>query len=189
MTTLVRARHLTPDSHVVIARTFGEIHDSAVPTAHGGPPEVNVLDVVAPNGNGTDRWHSDSPFIPEPTDATFLNAEMQRRLPPMTHPVVRTLPCSAACGDRPATSSSTTTGACSTSRSLTTPTAGSRTSSRARVPARREPPTVHGAPVKTSLRLRRARSSCNGGQGRVIDGRLPLLEAGGSGREARSGGS
>ena len=144
-----RAQHLTPEQHVAFARQFGELHYSAVPTAHGGPPEVNVLDMVAPKGNGSDRWHSDSPFLPEPTDATFLNAvmmpptggdtcfanmydaydnlsepmkryvdglqavhdvsttlylavekgnsdfdvaEMQRRLSPVTHPVVRTHP-------------------------------------------------------------------------------------------------
>jgi taurine dioxygenase len=144
-----RGQHLTPEQHVAFARQFGEIHYSAVPTAHGGPPEVNVLDMVKPKGNGSDRWHSDSPFLPEPTDATFLNAvlmpttggdtcfanmydaydnlsepmkryvdglyavhdvsttlrlavekgnstfdvaEMQRRLPPVTHPVVRTHP-------------------------------------------------------------------------------------------------
>lgn len=144
-----RAQDLTPDQHVAFARQFGEMHYSAVPTAHGGPPEINVLDMVAPKGNGSDRWHSDSPFLPEPTDATFLNAvmmpptggdtcfanmydaydnlsepmkryvdglfavhdvsttlylavdkgnsdfdvaEMQRRLPPVTHPVVRTHP-------------------------------------------------------------------------------------------------
>jgi taurine dioxygenase len=144
-----RGQHLSPDQHVAFAKQFGEIHYSAVPTAHGGPPEVNVLDMVAPKGNGSDRWHSDSPFLPQPTDATFLNAvmmpptggdtcfanmydaydnlgepmkryvdglsavhdvtttlrlavekgnsdfdvaEMQRRLPPVTHPVVRTHP-------------------------------------------------------------------------------------------------
>lgn len=144
-----RGQHLTPDQHVAFARQFGEIHYSAVPTAHGGPPEVNVLDMVSPKGNGSDRWHSDSPFLPRPTDATFLNAvmmpsaggdtcfanmydaydnlsepmkryveglhavhdvsttlrlavekgnsdfdvaDMQRRLPPVTHPVVRMHP-------------------------------------------------------------------------------------------------
>ena len=144
-----RAQFLDPDQHVAFARQFGEMHYSAVPTAHGGPPEINVLDMVKPKGNGSDRWHSDSPFLVEPTDATFLNAvmmpstggdtcfanmydayenlsepmkryvdglyavqdvsttlylavekgnsdfdiaEMQRRLPPVEHPVVRTHP-------------------------------------------------------------------------------------------------
>ena len=144
-----RGQFLSPDQHVAFARQFGEMHYSAVPTAHGGPPEINVLDMTAPRGNGSDRWHSDSPFLPEPTDATFLNAvvmpptggdtcfanmydaydnlsdpmkryvdglyavhdvsatlrmavdkgnsdfdiaEMQRRLPPVEHPVVRTHP-------------------------------------------------------------------------------------------------
>ncbi|MEO5841062.1 MAG: TauD/TfdA family dioxygenase [Acidimicrobiales bacterium] len=144
-----RAQFLDPDQHVAFARQFGEMHYSAVPTAHGGPPEINVLDMVKPKGNGSDRWHSDSPFLTEPTDATFLNAvmmpptggdtcfanmydaydnlsepmkryldglyavqdvtttlylavdkgnsdfdvaEMQRRLPPVEHPIVRTHP-------------------------------------------------------------------------------------------------
>ena len=144
-----RGQFLTPEQHVAFARQFGELHYSAVPTAHGGPPEVNVLDMTEPKGNGSDRWHSDSPFLEKPTDATFLNAvmmpptggdtcfanmyeayenlsdpmkryvegltavhdvtttlhlavdkgnsdfdiaEMQRRLPPMQHPVVRTHP-------------------------------------------------------------------------------------------------
>jgi taurine dioxygenase len=144
-----RGQFLSPDQHVAFARHFGEMHYSAVPTAHGGPPEINVLDMVEPKGNGSDRWHSDSPFLEHPTDATFLNAvmmpstggdtcfanmyaaydnlsepmkryvdglravhdvsgtlylavekgnsdfdvaEMQRRLPPVEHPVVRTHP-------------------------------------------------------------------------------------------------
>jgi taurine dioxygenase len=144
-----RGQHLSPEQHVAFARQWGEIHYSAVPTAHGGPPEINVLDMSTPKGNGSDRWHSDSPFLDNPTDATFLNAvmmpstggdtcfanmydayenlsepmrryvdglyavqdvtttlnlavdkgnsdfdvaEMQRRLPPVEHPVVRTHP-------------------------------------------------------------------------------------------------
>jgi len=144
-----RGQFLDPDQHVAFARQFGEMHYSAVPTAHGGPPEINVLDMTTPKGNGSDRWHSDSPFLAEPTEATFLNAvmmpptggdtcfanmydaydnlsepmkryvqglyavhdvsttlylavdkgnsdfdvaEMQRRLPPVEHPVVRTHP-------------------------------------------------------------------------------------------------
>src|SRR5262245_469335 len=144
-----RGQFLDPEQHVAFARQFGELHYTAVPTAHGGPPEVNVLDMTSPKGNGTDRWHSDSPFLEHPTDATFLNAvvmpasggdtcfanmyaayetlsepmkryvdglravhdvsatlrlavekgnsdfdvaEMQRRLPPVEHPVVRTHP-------------------------------------------------------------------------------------------------
>ena len=31
---------------------------------------------LQPKGNGADRWHSDSPFLTNPTDATFLNAVM-----------------------------------------------------------------------------------------------------------------
>jgi taurine dioxygenase len=144
-----RGQFLDPDQHVAFARQFGELHYTAVPTAHGGPPEVNVLDMTSPKGNGSDRWHSDSPFLEHPTDATFLNAvmmpatggdtvfanmyaayenlsepmkryveglravadvtatlrlavemgnsdfdvaDMQRRLPPVEHPVVRTHP-------------------------------------------------------------------------------------------------
>jgi taurine dioxygenase len=144
-----RGQHLTPDQHVAFARQFGDIHYTAVPTAHGGPPEVNVLDMATPKGNGSDRWHTDSLFLTNPTDATFLNAvmmpttggdtcfasmyaayenlsepmkryveglqavndvsttlrlavekgnsdfdvaDMQRRLPPVVHPVVRTHP-------------------------------------------------------------------------------------------------
>jgi taurine dioxygenase len=144
-----RGQHLSPEEHVAFARQFGEMHYTAVPTAHGGPPEINVLDMTEPKGNGADRWHSDSPFLANPTDATFLNAvmmpstggdtcfanmydaydnlsepmkryvdglyavhdvtttlylavdkgnstfdvgEMQRRLPPVEHPVVRTHP-------------------------------------------------------------------------------------------------
>jgi taurine dioxygenase len=145
-----RGQFLEPEQHVAFARQWGEMHYTAVPTAHGGPPEINVLDMgLQPKGNGADRWHSDSPFLTNPTDATFLNAvmmpstggdtcfanmyeaydnlsepmkryvdgltaihdvsttlhlavekgnssfdvaEMQRRLPPVEHPVVRTHP-------------------------------------------------------------------------------------------------
>ena len=144
-----RSQFLDEAQHVAFAKQFGEVHLSSVPTKHGGPPEINVLDMVKPQGNGADRWHSDNPFLPEPTMATVLNAmmipstggdtcfanmydayenlsapmkryveglhaihdvsrtlhlavdrgnsdfeiaDMQRRLPPVEHPVVRTHP-------------------------------------------------------------------------------------------------
>ena len=69
-----RSQFLDETEHVAFAKQFGEVHLSSVPTKHGGPPEINVLDQVHPKGDGADRWHSDNPFLPEPTMASALNA-------------------------------------------------------------------------------------------------------------------
>jgi len=55
-----------PDQHVAFARQFGEMHYSAMPTAHGGPPEINVLDMVDPKGNGSDAAQR-QPVLQNPT--------------------------------------------------------------------------------------------------------------------------
>jgi taurine dioxygenase len=71
-----RSQFLDETQHVAFAKQFGELHYTSVPTKHGGPPEINVLEMVNPKGNGSDRWHCDSLFLPEPTKATVLNAMM-----------------------------------------------------------------------------------------------------------------
>lgn len=77
---LFRDQHLDVDQHIAFARQFGEIHLPPVPTKHGGPPEVNVLDQVHPKGDGADLWHSDNSYIAEPAMASVLKAVMIPRV-------------------------------------------------------------------------------------------------------------
>jgi taurine dioxygenase len=69
-----RDQWLDEDQHIAFARQFGEVHLPAVPTKHGGPPEINVLDQVHPKGDGADIWHSDNSYIAEPPMGSFLKA-------------------------------------------------------------------------------------------------------------------
>ncbi len=55
-----RDQDLTPENHIAVARAFGEIKHPPVATAHGGPPEINVLDQTEPRGEGADAWHADN---------------------------------------------------------------------------------------------------------------------------------
>jgi taurine dioxygenase len=71
-----RSQFLDDAQLVAFAKQWGDLHFTSVPTKHGGPPEINVLDMTEPKGNGADRWHSDSPFLTEPTKLTILNAVM-----------------------------------------------------------------------------------------------------------------
>lgn len=77
---LFRGQHLDFDRHIAFARQFGDIHLPPVPTKHGGPPEVNVLDQVHPKGDGADLWHSDNSYIAEPPMGSVLHAVM---IPPV----------------------------------------------------------------------------------------------------------
>ena len=73
-----RDQDLTTERHIAFARHFGEIMRPPVRTAHGGPPEINVLDQTRPRGEGADNWHADNTYTncllytsPSPRDATL----------------------------------------------------------------------------------------------------------------------
>ena len=67
-----REQDLTPESHIAFARRFGEIKKPPVPTAHGGPPEINVLDQTRPRGEGADNWHADNTYTRTPPMGSLL---------------------------------------------------------------------------------------------------------------------
>jgi len=67
-----REQDLTPESHIAFARHFGEIKLPPVSTAHGGPPEVNVIDQTDPGGEGADAWHADNTYTSEPPMGSLL---------------------------------------------------------------------------------------------------------------------
>jgi taurine dioxygenase len=69
-----REQFLDEEQHLALARAFGEVHLPPVPTKHGGPPEINVLDQVHPRGDGADRWHSDNSYIAVPPMGSLLKA-------------------------------------------------------------------------------------------------------------------
>jgi taurine dioxygenase len=67
-----RDQDLTPESHIAFARHFGEIKLPPVATAHGGPPEVNVIDQTDPRGEGADAWHADNTYTAAPPMGSLL---------------------------------------------------------------------------------------------------------------------
>jgi taurine dioxygenase len=69
-----RRQFLDESQHIAFARQFGDVHLPPVPTKHGGPPEINILDQVHPRGDGADRWHSDNSYIAEPPMGSVLKA-------------------------------------------------------------------------------------------------------------------
>jgi taurine dioxygenase len=70
-----RDQELSDESHVALAERFGEV---VVPIIDSGVvpsvPGLLVLDQVAPVGQGTDRWHSDSTFMERPPLGAILRA-------------------------------------------------------------------------------------------------------------------
>lgn len=67
-----RGQDLTPEQHIDFARRFGEIKHPPVATAHGGPPEINVLDQTDPRGEGADAWHADNTYTATPPMGSLL---------------------------------------------------------------------------------------------------------------------
>jgi len=63
---------ITPEQQIAFARNFGEIQVPHLPTAHGGPPEMNVLDQTDPKGDGADTWHNDSTYAEKPPMGSVL---------------------------------------------------------------------------------------------------------------------
>ena len=69
-----RDQALSPEQHIAFARHFGPIKRPPVPTHHGGPPEINVLDQRTPRGEGADNWHADNTYTATPPMASILHA-------------------------------------------------------------------------------------------------------------------
>ena len=67
-----RDQDLDTDRHIAFARRFGEIKRPPVATAHGGPPEVNVIDQDDPRGEGADNWHADNTYTETPPMGSLL---------------------------------------------------------------------------------------------------------------------
>jgi taurine dioxygenase len=67
-----RDQDLDPGSHIAFARRFGRIKLPPVATAHGGPPEINVLDQTDPRGEGADDWHADNTYTETPPMGSLL---------------------------------------------------------------------------------------------------------------------
>ena len=63
---------ITPEQQIAFARNFGEIQVPHLPTGHGGPPEMNVLDQTDPKGDGADTWHNDSTYAEKPPMGSVL---------------------------------------------------------------------------------------------------------------------
>jgi taurine dioxygenase len=64
---------ITPEQQIAFALRFGEIQQPQLRTAHGGPPEMNVLDQSSPKGDGADTWHNDSTYAPDPPMGSVLH--------------------------------------------------------------------------------------------------------------------
>jgi len=75
-----REQDLTPESHIAFARRFGRIKAPPVATAHGGPPEVNVIDQTDPSGEGADNWHADNTYTATPPMGSLLRVIRLPRL-------------------------------------------------------------------------------------------------------------
>ncbi len=67
-----RDQDLETEHHIAFAKRFGEIKRPPVATAHGGPPEVNVIDQDDPRGEGADAWHADNTYTERPPMGSLL---------------------------------------------------------------------------------------------------------------------
>ncbi len=75
-----RAQDLSPREQVAFARRFGPVGPHPFAKPHPEQIELTVLDQTTPETDGTNSWHSDSTFMPEPPLGSVLHA---RLLPPL----------------------------------------------------------------------------------------------------------
>jgi taurine dioxygenase len=68
-----RGQPITPEDHIRFARYFGAVKQPPVRTKHTPWPEINVLDQTTALGQGSDDWHSDNSYTPEPAFASVLH--------------------------------------------------------------------------------------------------------------------
>jgi taurine dioxygenase len=69
-----RDQAITPEQHLAFARQFGPVNAGVAKRTTDVVPGITVLDQVKPRGEGTDTWHSDHFFQPEPPLGTILRA-------------------------------------------------------------------------------------------------------------------
>ena len=70
---LLRAPELTPDQHMALGRSIGEIEVHAFfPNLGEGHEQVSVLD--SNEGNTATMWHTDESFLPHPPMGTLTRA-------------------------------------------------------------------------------------------------------------------
>jgi len=70
----VRDQDISLDDQVRFSRYFGEVIPGKGTRVTDEVAGVNVLDQVAPKGQGADDWHSDHMFLPEPPMGTTLRS-------------------------------------------------------------------------------------------------------------------
>jgi taurine dioxygenase len=70
----VRDQDISMQDQVRFSEYFGEIIQGKGTRVTDEVAGVNVIDQIAPKGQGTDDWHSDHMFLPEPPMGTTLRA-------------------------------------------------------------------------------------------------------------------
>src|SRR5947209_2502707 len=55
-------RSLAPEELLAFARQFGEVEIDDFQTHASAVPEIMTLDQIAPKGQGSDHWHTDSTY-------------------------------------------------------------------------------------------------------------------------------
>jgi taurine dioxygenase len=75
-----RGQALDPADQVAFARTFGRVEPHPFAKPHRDHPELTLLAQTTPETDGTNSWHTDSTFMPEPPLGSVLRAV---QLPPI----------------------------------------------------------------------------------------------------------
>ena len=70
----IRDQDISLQDQVRFSEYFGEIIQGKGTRVTDEVAGVNVIDQIAPKGHGTDDWHSDHMFLPEPPMGTTLRA-------------------------------------------------------------------------------------------------------------------
>jgi taurine dioxygenase len=69
-----RDQDISPKEQVAFSRRFGDLLEHPFGPIHSEHPEIIVLDQARPVGEGTDIWHSDTTYMPEPPMGSVLRA-------------------------------------------------------------------------------------------------------------------
>ena len=69
-----RDQPITPTQQVAFSARFGELLVHPFGHVHPEHPELVILDQVRPVGEGTDIWHCDTSYLPEPPMGSVLRA-------------------------------------------------------------------------------------------------------------------
>ena len=69
-----RDQSLSPENHLALARSLGELDAHAFGRHVPGYPDVGLLEQTEPQRDGANRWHTDSTFMPKPPKYVVLRA-------------------------------------------------------------------------------------------------------------------